>query len=382
LSSGDQHAPSFLVHINNTRISAEREAEIKEIVINDRINAPSSFRIIAADPENLWREKDEYYIGSKIKISLGYKDDMEELFSGDITALSCAYKRGEAVEITITGYNPLHKLKRFKRYQAFTEKKVKDIVTELADGASLSADAENLSYEHPFTVQNEMSDFEYLLALAERYDCFFSVKDTTLSFKRLKKNSSENLTLEYGKTLLEFRPIVETSRIISEVEVHAWNPAKHEAITGKAKYGDIDAQGGKVVNDSLGGGKAAFTDAYALDQNGADQLAKDILARNTREYVSGDAATYGNIKIRAGAIVKIEGVAKKYAGKYFIVAAQHRIVPMTYRVLAPRRNPKPEHNRRARRAHSRLRRRQPGLLKIRRRIRSSRTSSGSSTGKM
>ncbi len=328
MGSGDLHAPSFLVYINNSRLPAAREAEIKEIVVIDRINAPSFFKIVTADPEGEWKDKDDFFAGSKVKISLGYKDDMEELFTGDVTGVSCSYRRGESVEVTVTGQNPLHKLKRFKKYRAFTKKKVKDIVSELADSASLSADAENLSYEHPFAVQNETSDFEYLLAIAERYDCFFSVKDTTLSFKRLKKNTSENLVLEYGKTLLEFRPNVETAQVISEVEVHAWNPAKHEAVTGKAKFGDIDSQGGKVVNDALGGGKAAFTDAYAIDQNCADQLAKDMLARNSREYVSGEGATYGNTKILAGAVVKIEGVAKKYAGKYLVVSALHRIVPM------------------------------------------------------
>jgi phage protein D len=324
---GDSLVPSFIVYLNNSRLPPEREAEIKEIVVIDKINAPSSFVIRVSDPDNEWKEKDNYYIGSKMKISLGYKDAVEELFNGEITGLSCSFKMNESAEVTLFGHNSLHKLSRFKKNMAFSEKTVKDIVSDIASGASMSADVENLSDKHLFTLQHDQSDFEYLLSIAERYDCYLSVKDTKLSFKRLVTNKAEDLTLEYGKTLLEFSPVADTSCLISEADVVAWDPAKHEAIDGKATHSDISSKGGKIVNDMFGGAVSVSIDDGKLDKNQAKQRATDIITRNNRDYVTGEGSTYGNTKIRAGSIVKAEGLGNKFSGKYFVIKAIHRLRP-------------------------------------------------------
>ena len=188
----DFSVPSFVLYINNTRIPAEREAEIKKIIIVDRLNAPSSFFMHASDPDKEWRENDDYYVGSRVKILLGYKAGISELMIGEVTGLSCHYKRNEAPEVTISGQNLLHRLKRAIRIQAFSEMTVKDIITELADGAGLKAEVEDLSYEHPFALQLHKSDYEYLQILSERYDCYFSVNDTNLVCKPLKKNMARH----------------------------------------------------------------------------------------------------------------------------------------------------------------------------------------------
>ena len=116
--------------------------------------------------------------------------------------------------------------------------------------------------------------------------------------------------------------------MISEVEVLAWNPAKHEAISGVSTAGDIDARGGIVVEDQFGVAKSIHLDQYALDQKKADQMAVDILTQKTRDYVTGRGATYGNPEIRAGSIVKVEGIGAKFSGKYLILSALHKLIPL------------------------------------------------------
>jgi phage protein D len=328
LANGNLSTPGFILYINNTRIPPEREAEIKKIIIADKLNTPSSFFIHVADSLDEWRENDDYYIGSKVKILMGYKDSYEEMISGEITEYRCYYKKNEAVHVVISGQNLLHRLKRFKRIQAFNDMTVKDIISRIADEAGLNADVEELGYEHPFALQRDMNDFEYLLTLSDRYDCYFYVKDSSLSFKRLILNKAEDTVLEYGKTLLEFYPEANTSRIVSQVDVIAWNPAKCEAVSATAAFGDIKAQGGEVVDKQFGGAISIHIDSCALDQNNADQLAIDILSRNTRDYVTGTGKTFGNPGIRAGTIIKAEGLANKFNGKYFILSATHVLYPM------------------------------------------------------
>ena len=86
MPEGDFSTPTFVLYINNSRISGERESEIKEIIIIDKLNAPSTFSIHASDPDKEWREKDDYFIGSKIKILMGYKDGISEVMIGEIAS--------------------------------------------------------------------------------------------------------------------------------------------------------------------------------------------------------------------------------------------------------------------------------------------------------
>ena len=328
MPEGAMSTQTFVLYINNARIPGEREGEIKKIIITDKLNAPSAFTIYASDPESQWRENDDYFIGSRVKILMGYKDGISELIIGDITGLSCKYRRNQAPEVVISGQNLVHRLKRTIKNQAFSEMAVTDIISQLADNAGLSADVEDLTYEHPFALQHQKNDYEYLHILAERYDCYFTVFDTTLTFKRLQNNLAEDVVLEYGKTLLEFLPEADTSKLVSEVEVFAWNPATHEALSGNSTAQDIDSAGGAVINDQFGGAKTIHIDQYALDQNGIDQCAVDILAQNTRDYVTGRGSTFGNPDIKAGTIVKVEGVGEKFSGKYYVLSATHTLVPL------------------------------------------------------
>jgi hypothetical protein len=44
--------------------------------------------------------------------------------------------------------------------------------------------------------------------------------------------------------------------------------------------------------------------------------------------VKGTGATYGNPEIRAGKIIKAEGLGNKFSGKYFVISAKHELVPL------------------------------------------------------
>ena len=220
--SGNNHsAPSFIIYFNNTKIPPERAAEVKKIIIIDRLNATSTFLIKAADIENEWSENDDYFIGSEVEILMGYKDSLESIMIGEVTGLHCHMKRNQAKEVTIKGNNHMHRLKRCITNKAYYDMTVKDIIADIADRAGMKSEIDELAYNHVFTLQNTKTDFEYLFQLADYYDCHFWVDNKTLYFKRLKQNIAEDVILEYGKTLLEFFPESDTTRIVSEVEVKA-----------------------------------------------------------------------------------------------------------------------------------------------------------------
>ena len=111
--SVDNHsAPGFVIYFNSSKIPPERAAEVKKIIIIDKLNAPSTFLIKAADMENEWLENDDYFVGSEVKILIGYKDSLESIMVGEVTRLNCHMKQNLAKEVTIIGNNNMNRLKR------------------------------------------------------------------------------------------------------------------------------------------------------------------------------------------------------------------------------------------------------------------------------
>ena len=317
--------PSFIVHFDGARLPVEREADIKEIIVTDTLDNPSTFSLIVSDQENEWKEKDDFYAGSEVKIKLGYKDAVEPVIWGEVTGIQCQFHKNQPDKVIINGKNHLHKLCRNKRYAAYSGITVKDIISELAGNAGLSTDLEELTFEHVFTLQSFKTDFEYLLSIAEKYDCYFHVRDKKLIFKRLARNLSEDLTLEYGKTLRMLSLTAETSRIISEVEVRGWDYEKSEAVIGSSAFGDIEAAGGSVVDENWGAARAIIIDYSVMDQAEADERALDILARNARVYITGTGSAEGDPKLLAGTILLLKGLGEKFSGKYFVTRACHHL---------------------------------------------------------
>ncbi len=52
------YAPSFIIKIGGSRLAVEREADIKEVIVIHRLDAPASCIIRAEDPDEAWSGDD------------------------------------------------------------------------------------------------------------------------------------------------------------------------------------------------------------------------------------------------------------------------------------------------------------------------------------
>ncbi len=316
--------PSFLVYFNGARLPIEQEASIKKITVIDRLDAASTFIIEMANIDKEWIEDEELFIGSEVKIHMGYKNDMEQIIFGEITGIAAEFERNFVCNLIIKGRDHLHRLYRRITTRAFYDMTDEEIIKKVVSDAQLSCDVDHIGYENVFTMQKDQSDFHYLLGLAEKFDCNLWVRDKKLYFKRQHRNEGEDVILEHGKTLIEFCPILDTTKIITEVEVRSWDSSKWKAIVGSATSDDItESDGGKIVRKNFGDQKTVHIDSSIIDEKSADDLAICLLTQNARQYITGYGKCQGHTKIRAGSIIKIVEESKKYSNKYFVQSACH-----------------------------------------------------------
>jgi hypothetical protein len=76
--------PTFIVYINGTRLGVDHEASVRQILVKDQFDAPSTCRLILSDTDRKWVDSSDFELAQSVSVLLGYKDAVEEVFNGEI----------------------------------------------------------------------------------------------------------------------------------------------------------------------------------------------------------------------------------------------------------------------------------------------------------
>jgi phage protein D len=331
-SSTTQLTPTFIVYLNGKRLSSDMESDIKEIVVEKRIDYTSSFAITMADMGRKWTDNANFVEGSKIRIMLGYKDAVQDVIEAVITGISPVFRKNSDERVIIRGSDIMHVLHRGKKTIAFSNMTDKQIVQKIAKDAGIGVDAGDIGATRAFTMQNDMTDYEFLMAMAVRYNCRMVIKKGKMIFKPLEDAFGDEVIAEWGKTLIEFHPHLDSTKLVTEVEVRGWDNIKGNAITGTAGCFSLTniigggIAGGLMVGENFGDMKMIMIDEKIMDAKSAEKAALELLTGNSMSYINATAKVQGNNKINAGMTVKVKEAGRRFSGEYFVTEVSHLFV--------------------------------------------------------
>ena len=175
---------------------------------------------------------------------------MRQMMRGQITSLAATFPEGGAPTLTITGLNELHQFRTEQHTYSWENKTDSAIAKELCDlpvqkgkpglGIPLDPDSTPSSDETPetFVFMNNQYDIVFLLERARRHGYEVYLKNTdgkqTLYFGLSKSKAVAPVyQLEWGKSLLNFKPTLSTAKQVSQVTVCGWDRRTNERIEGK-----------------------------------------------------------------------------------------------------------------------------------------------------
>ena len=139
-----------------------------------------------------------------------------------------------------------------RRRGAFNEIKDSQIAERIAGELGLTPQVQDTGIVHPYLLQNNLSDIDFLLMRARRIRYEVLIAGSKLVFREAANNLGETLSLEYQKDLKWFQPRLSTADLAGEITVRGWNPATKEAILGVGTSGDeTSLMGGKQVGPAL-----------------------------------------------------------------------------------------------------------------------------------
>jgi len=321
-------ASQIYLTVGGTEVSKADMQELIEVVVDQHVHLPDFFTLRLHDTGLKLLDSGPFELTKEIEIQSATSEGTKvTLFKGEITALEPVFKEGMNAELVVQGYDKSHRLFRNTRSKAYLNKKDSELAEEVAKAAGLQAEVEQTGtvYEHIF--QHNQTDLSFLMQRAWRigYECY--VSDGKLVFRRPPSGAAA-LTLTWGQELLSFRPRLTLAEQVDEVIVKGWDVEKKGAITGRASKGKLypkvqEQKDGAAWAKAFGSGKLVVVDQPVFNQAEADALAAARLDELSGAFIQADGEAFRRPDIKAGQIIELKALGKRFSGKYLVTTAQH-----------------------------------------------------------
>ncbi len=329
----DSKLANFDIFINDTLLSNQSFdalTHIVRIIIDDDTELPSMFTLefTGAEDSDNFQMKDFslFDIGAAVKVQLGY-DNVATLIEGEITGLEPRFSVSDSLSLIVRGYDRRHRLQRGRKTRSFINQKDSEIADLIAREAGLSTQVEDSSVIHPYVLQANQTDWEFLQERARQIQYEVVVEGKTLFFRPVGNDNSAELTLSLEDYLLEFCPYLSSVGQVSEVDVRSWDFQQKTAINGRALSDAVNTmdgqQNGSQLSQVFGTAVAQVSHYPVMSQAEADQLAVAQINRTALNLITGEGICFGRTDLRAGRVMEIQNIGH-FSGQYYVTSASHR----------------------------------------------------------
>ena len=324
----------WTVKVDDEEIKSASGVEVSSIVVDLEVDKLDMCTLSFNDTARGVLSGARHKIGDSMQVDLGYADGMKTLFLGEAVSLEPRWPEGAPFTLAVRGMDRLHRFKRGTQIRFWEKMKDSDIVSQIASDLGLQTKIDATSEKHEYTLQNNLSDAEFLKYLARRNHYELFVKDQELNFIKPAAGGSTEVELTCGQEVMDLRMRLNALGQVGEVIVRGWDIFQKKEIVGKADKGKLSKGCGKkygieLAEGAFGSSKAYVTNYPVANQGEANDLAKALLGGTANQFLQGSGRSRGNPDIKPGATVKLKQFGD-YSGSYYVVASRHHIGPQGY----------------------------------------------------
>jgi uncharacterized protein len=343
------YAPAFRVQVNGANVQLELSKNIEQISVVTMPGTMDTFNmtLINAYPEMPWTHGEGNFLfneGNAVKIELGYVDDVQAVFDGEITKLSPTFPESGPPTIGIEGHTRMHYLTLHRQTRTFRDVTDKQIVERIARDLGLEVEVEDDGVKHDYVMQANQTDFEFLSERATASHSEVAMQGRKLTYKPGREAENEVFTLVWGHAQLgmaphpntlplrTFTPTMNALNQVQEVEVRGYDKRTKQPIVERAGTPDqITKMGASRSGSDVSA--SAFrrqrreirVDTAVSTAEKAKQRAKAAFNDRVMQFLKGSGTTIGAPALRSGSVVKILGVGPRFSGRYYLKEVTHTI---------------------------------------------------------
>lgn len=317
------------------------EADVKNAVISlsydNNLDQADMFQLTLNNADLRLTDSALFEVGKNVEIYMGYVGNLKPVMLGEIVSVQPTFPEGGASTLSITGYDKSHRMRHNLKTRSFHFSNPSLIAAQIAAENFLIpvVDPSPAFFENK--IQN-CSDMAFLKGLARR-NYFETYVHWDKLYFQFPRPQTEAVYLEWGKNLNSFSPRLSTSGQVGLLSIQDYDQKLAQTIVGLVPVISTDLSldniierlGSAFVNTLADLGTRCLSGEKLSSFPDALSLAKAILEEILEGLFEGSGSCIGIPELRAGDMIDISGVGKKFSGKYRLRKVNHTINGSGYR---------------------------------------------------
>ncbi len=360
-----QFAPDFLLSLDGRPVPAELRGSIVSLRCHTGYEGLDEVEVTLANDGLRWLDERLFALDVPLSLKLGYAPNpLAQVFDGEVVARGASFPSGAAPTVTVTAHDRRHRMREGKKVRWFAIPlpcpgnlplpdlataslvTLENLMLPIFDpvGAALSvilggvdaivAVTDPGSAQKVIRKQADESDYDFIGRLAAENGWDLLVEhDGALGGRLLRFTSSldhltPDFTFGYGRSLVDFSPRLTKVGQILSVSGFVWVPAIKMSFTVTLGF-DWDRMS---LTLSIYPG-VALVNATASDFKIEEPLTPASIPRKLvselipklNRRLTATATVVGEPRLRAGQVLRIEGVGEEFGGLYRATGVTHTL---------------------------------------------------------
>jgi len=320
--------PACIIYMDGVRINQKLEGAIRSVRVVDILNKVGECTVTFDYTDLSNEDTTAFPYDVRLSVLMGYKDDMNEVFDGEITKIAIDHNEGSSL-FSVTAMPCFQRLGHGSHNRSYENKTPSQIIKDILSRYDLQAECDSFGVEIPYWNQRDKSDMDAVLYLAKRYGKEVSCYGDKVYVKERMTHRKDEVIFEWGKSLIKFDAKVSIEEQTDEIKVIGWDTLSGKSVTDGAKISDVEQKSGGDKDwtkaSKGGGGKwgGAIYDPSVSDAAEARELGKAIMREKSFKLLKAEGSSEGNSLLGAGMPVMVKYVGP-YSGEYIAETVIHR----------------------------------------------------------
>ena len=323
--------PVWIAYVDGVRLGTGYEGALRRIYIHDRLDFAGTASLLFGSSPLDFCNDGTFTIGSEVSIHLGYKDDVQEVFAGEVTGFAPRLDEYSAPLMEVKIHSKLHRLNKGTRCASFEHKTPAGIIRDIVQGYNLNADVEDFGPEYNYIEQKNFTDYGYIMYLAGKYGKTVYCHGNTVYVKTEIAPTDDDVVLEWGKTIISARTKTDLAAQLSAVTATGWDMRKCSGFTATATMKDVPLKiGGEYCWEDNAKGYDShkvgqLSSSSFTDEKDAMEVARSVLLGRSLQFQGCEAKTEGNSRIRPGNRLTVKYLGRHSDGEYLVYSVEHSL---------------------------------------------------------
>lgn len=281
------------------------------------------------DTGYLYFDRKLFDFGKTISITAGENNTEAKIFEGRIMGIEGNFAKAYPPEILILAEDRFQDLRMTRRSRTFEDMNDEEIIRQVASEHGLAVDFDIAGPKYSVIAQVNQSDLAFIRDRVRSIDAELWIKGKKLyAYNHAKRNGGQ-VTLTYGKGLLEFSVLADLAGQCSSLVVGGWDVATKDTIAYQADEMAINNElkggqsGSSILKKALGDRIQRIVHKVPMNDQEAKLLAESAYRSSARQFITGRGYSEGDGRIQVGITLKLQGLGEMFNGTYYVTLARH-----------------------------------------------------------